>query len=140
MIKRLRRRMTLMVIAVLVLVSAGIVLAIHLSIERNIAAQAESSLAVMAEENSAGRFSRETPPPKPEENENSRSDRTGKNQRGNRGQSMEIRDGKEAAGLGNSYTITCTYKNKISSAVTITVTSAATTNYKAASATYTCNL
>lgn len=106
MIKRLRRRMTVMVIAVLVLVSAGIVLAIHLSIERNIAAQAESSLAVMAEENAGGRFSRETPPPKPEENEDDRSERMGKNQRGNRGKTLEIRDGKDAAGLGNSYTIT----------------------------------
>lgn len=107
MIKRLRWRMTVMVIAVLVLVSAGIVLAIHLSIERNIAAQAESSLAVMTEENAGGRFSRETPPPKPEEDEDDRSDRTGKkDQRGNRGKSLEIRDGKDAAGLGNSYTIT----------------------------------
>ena len=106
MIKRLRRRMTVMVIAVLVLVSVGIVLAIHLSIGRNIAAQAESSLAVMAEENAGGRFSRETPPPKPEENEDDRSERMGKNQRGNRGQPLEIRDGKDAAGLGNSYTIT----------------------------------
>jgi len=106
MIKRLRRRMTVMVIAVLVLVSAGIVLAIHLSIERNIAAQAESSLAVMTEENAGGRFSRETPPPKPEEDEDERSERMGKNQRGNRGQPLEIRDGKDAAGLGNSYTIT----------------------------------
>ena len=106
MIKRLRRRMTVMVIAVLVLVSVGIVLAIHLSIGRNIAAQAESSLAVMAEENAGGRFSRETPPPKPEENEDDRSERMGKNQRGNRGKTLEIRDGKDAAGLGNSYTIT----------------------------------
>ena len=38
---------------------------------------------------------------------------------------------------GNTYSLTCT--KKISSAVTITVTSAATTNYNAASATYTCN-
>ena len=106
MIKRLRWRMTVMVIAVLVLVSAGIVLAIHLSIERNIAAQAESSLAVMTEENAGGRFSRETPPLKPEEDEDERSERMGKNQRGNRGQPLEIRDGKDAAGLGNSYTIT----------------------------------
>ena len=39
---------------------------------------------------------------------------------------------------GDSYTLTC--NKKISSAVTITVTSAATTNFKAASATYTCEL
>ena len=38
---------------------------------------------------------------------------------------------------GNTYSLTCT--KKISSAVTITVTCAETTNYKAASATYTCN-
>ena len=38
MIGRLRRRMTLMVISVLILVSAGIVLAIHLSNEHSIAA------------------------------------------------------------------------------------------------------
>ena len=48
MIRKLRLRMTLMVIAVLILVSAGIVLAIHLSNERNIAAQAEDTLAVLA--------------------------------------------------------------------------------------------
>ena len=35
MIEKLRRRMTLMVIAVLILVSAGIVLAIHLANERS---------------------------------------------------------------------------------------------------------
>jgi len=49
MIKRLRRRMTLMVIAVLILISAGIVLAIHYANERSIAAQAESTLSVLAE-------------------------------------------------------------------------------------------
>ena len=38
---------------------------------------------------------------------------------------------------GNTYTLRC--YEKISSAVTITVTSAATANYNAASATYTCN-
>ena len=76
MIKRLRRRMTLMVIAVLILVSAGIVLAIHYANERSIAAQAESTLSVLAE-NSGSRPSlppdgstpadmNETPPPKPD--------------------------------------------------------------------------
>jgi hypothetical protein len=40
---------------------------------------------------------------------------------------------------GNTYSLTCTSQKKISSAVTITVTSAATTNYNAAEATYTCN-
>ena len=49
MIGKLRRRMTLMVIAVLILVSAGIVLAIHLANERSIAAQAEETLAVLAD-------------------------------------------------------------------------------------------
>ena len=49
MIKRLRLRMTLMVIAVLVFVSAGIVIAIHLSSQRNITMQAESALAELAD-------------------------------------------------------------------------------------------
>ena len=48
MIRRLRLRMTLMVVAVLVLVSAGIVLAIHLSSQQNIAARAESALPELA--------------------------------------------------------------------------------------------
>ena len=47
MIRRLRRRMTAMVIAVLVLVSAGIILANHLSNEHSIRTQAEETLAVL---------------------------------------------------------------------------------------------
>lgn len=103
MIKRLRRRMTVMVIAVLILVSAGIVFAIHLSIEQNIASQAKSSLAFMAENEENGIFDREPPPSKPDGSEK----RMNKNQRGNRGQPQEIRNGRDAAaaGLGNSYTI-----------------------------------
>ena len=118
MIKRLRLRMTLIVIGILILVSVGIVLAVHFSNERNIAAQAESSLAVMADENGApdgpapeddgteppaGRG--ETPPPKPDKDD--RGGRMNKNQRG-RSQLFEIHSGRDAAaaGLGNSYTIT----------------------------------
>lgn len=115
MIKRLRRRMTLMVIAVLILVSAGIVLAIHYANERSIAAQAESTLSVLAE-NSGSRPSlppdgsapadmNETPPPKPE----GKSDPSprGYGERRMRGQPPEARDNRTvAAGLSNSYTIT----------------------------------
>lgn len=115
MIKRLRRRMTLMVIAVLILVSAGIVLAIHYANERSIAAQAESTLSVLAE-NSGSRPSlppdgsapadmNETPPPKPE-GKNDPSPR-GYGERRMRGQPPEARDNRTvAAGLSNSYTIT----------------------------------
>ena len=89
MIGRLRRRMALMVTAVLVLVSAGIVLAIRISNEQSIAAQAQSSLSVLAE------------------NGGGRGGKANKIQRGNRGQPPEIRSGRDAAaaGLSNSYTI-----------------------------------
>ena len=50
MIRRLRLRMTLIVTGILILVSAGIVLAVWFSGERNIAVQAESALSVLAEE------------------------------------------------------------------------------------------
>ena len=135
MIRRLRRRMTLLVILVLVLVSAGIVLAIHLSNERSIAAQAETTLSALAEEGGtrpsmppdgegpAG--SGETPPPKPEDEEDPesrdgtppprpeeeddghRTPRDGK-RRGAAGQPPEIRNGRDvaAAGLSNTYIIT----------------------------------
>ena len=118
MIRRLRLRMTLIVIGTLILVSAGIVLAVHFSNERNIAAQAESSLAVMADGNGpggpegpaaeddgteppAGRG--ETPPAKPDKD-----GRGGRMNKGQRGQLAEIRSGRDAAaaGLGNSYIIT----------------------------------
>ena len=124
MIKRLRLRMTVLVIAVLILVSVGIVLAVHLSNEHNIAAQAESSLAVLADDNRpdgpngddsteppAGRG--ETPPPKPD-----KEDRGGPNgRRGGRDQSFEIRNGRDAAaaGLGNSYTILLNEDNSVAS-------------------------
>ena len=73
MIRRLKRRMTLLVILALVLVSVGIVLAVHLSNERNIASQAEASLAVMAgDKNSPGRG--EMPEPEKERRENVRCD------------------------------------------------------------------
>jgi signal transduction histidine kinase len=107
MIRKLRRRMTLMVIAVLILVSAGIVLAIHLANERNIAAQAEDTLAVLAE-NGGETYSRKDNPPakRDEEDDGNRYGR--KNGRGLRGQPPEIRSGGDAAaaGLSNSYTIT----------------------------------
>ncbi len=115
MIKRLRRRMTLMVIAVLILVSAGIVLAIHYANERSIAVQAESTLSVLAE-NSGSRPSlppdgstpadmNETPPPKPEGEIDLSPRRYG--ERRMRGQPPEARDNRTvAAGLSNSYTIT----------------------------------
>ena len=143
MIKRLRRRMTLMVILVLILVSAGIVLAIHLSNERSIAAQAENTLTALAE-GSGPRSSMlpdgagpggngETPPPKPEGDENGPGDAEGSpppkpegeendpgaaegspppkpdgDRPGAPGQPPEIRNGRDvaAAGLSNSYTIT----------------------------------
>ncbi len=90
MIRRLRRRVTCIVIIVLAVVSASIVLAIHLSSQRNIAIQAESALAELAESRRR--------PPLPEEN---------RNFRGRKGQPSEIRNGREAAaaGLNNSYTI-----------------------------------
>ncbi len=106
MIRKLRRRMTLMVIAVLILVSAGIVLAIHLANERNIAAQAEDTLAVLAEKGGAN-TRKDNPPARPEEDDDG--NRFGrKNGRGLRGQPPEIRSGGDAAaaGLSNSYTIT----------------------------------
>ena len=118
MIRRLRRRMTLMVIAVLVLISAGIVLAIHLSNIRSITSEAESSLAVLAENSGVRSTARpdgdppagrgETPPPKPDEDsDGSRTSREGKNQRGNRSQPPSVRSGsRTAASLSNSYSIT----------------------------------
>ena len=117
MIKRLRLRMSLVVIGILLLVSVGIVLSIYFSTIRNITSQAESSLAVLANENNPppndlrddrekGEKPEETPPPKPDKDD--KNDRGTKNQRGDRGSSFEIRNGRDAAaaGLGNSYTIT----------------------------------
>lgn len=110
--------MTLMVIAVLILVSAGIVLAVHLANIRSITSEAESSLAILAENSGARTTSRpgseppagrgETPPPKPDaDDDGGRASRQGKSQRGNRNQPPSLRSGSEtAASLSNSYTIT----------------------------------
>ena len=136
MIKRLRRRMTLMVILVLILVSAGIVLAIHLSNERSIASQAETTLTALAEESGnrpalppeegGPAENGETPPPKPEGEENEPGNRDSSpppkpdgeedspppkpdgKRPGDPGQPPEIRNGRDvaAAGLSNFYTIT----------------------------------
>ena len=102
MIQQLRRRMTLVVIAVLVLVSCGIVLAVHLSDENNIAAQAESFLSALAEED--GRSSSGTLS-KPEDEK--KHDKDGEKHK-SKSQPPEIRSGRDAAaaGLGNSYEIT----------------------------------
>ena len=111
MIKRLRRRMTLLVIAVLILVSAGIVLAIHLSGEHNITAQAESTLAVLAEGGTAGRG--DMPPVQDsDENRNGKPDRV---RRGDRGTMPDIRNVRDAAGLGNSYEITLNADGSVAS-------------------------
>ena len=113
MIKRLRLRMTLMVIAVLILVSAGIVLAIHLSNERNIAVQAEETLSVLAENGSArlpGRRGSFSPG-------GGMSQRQGGDRRGSRSQPPEVRSGREAAaaGLNNFYTITLNTDGSVAS-------------------------
>ena len=127
MIRRLRRRMTLMVIAVLILVSAGIVLAIHLANIRSITSEAESSLAVLAESSGARTTARpdgdppagrgETPPPKPDEDtDGSRASRQGKNQHGSRSQPPSVRSGSEtAASLSNSYSITLNADGSVAS-------------------------
>lgn len=102
MIRRLRLRMTLMVVAVLVLVSAGIVLAIHLSSQQNIAARAESALAELAMDRGG------SAPAEPEKDRGEPGDfRGGREQRGRRGQPREIRSGRDAAaaGLSSFYTI-----------------------------------
>ena len=111
MIKRLQRRMTLLVIAVLILVSAGIVLAIHLSGEHNISAQAESALAVLAEDGeNAGRS--DTRPP---DDDKFRGGKTDKDRRGDRGTMPDIRNVRDAAGLGNSYEITLNADGSVAS-------------------------
>ena len=63
MIKRLRRRMTLMVIAVLILVSGGIILSISLSNEYHIASQAEETLSVLAGGSESPSSATESSPP-----------------------------------------------------------------------------
>ena len=108
MIRRLRIRITLVVIAVLVLVSAGIVLAIHLANERSIAAQAEETLSVLAE-NSGSRPSRLSE----ERNDGSLKKREKRN---GLGQPPELRGSSgESAGLSNSYTITLNEDGSVAS-------------------------
>ena len=100
MIKRLRLRMTLMVIAVLVFVSAGIVIAIHLSSQRNITMQAESALAELADGRGKLIYSRD------DDDWDDWDD--WEEARGRKGQPQAVRNGREAAaaGLSNFYTIT----------------------------------
>ena len=120
MIKRLRLRMTAMVIAVLILVSAGIVLATHLANEHNIAAQAEETLSALAENGGAPDFRKETPTPKPDDDDDDDDEnRFGRknDRREGRGQPPEIRSGRDAAaaGLSNSYTITLNEDSSVAS-------------------------
>ena len=112
MIGKLRRRMTLMVIAVLIIVSAGIVLAIRLANERNIASQAEDTLAVLAENGAAG-----SRPGKRDAGDEEKRFNRKNGGRGMRGQPPEIRSGGEAAaaGLSNSYTITLNTDGSVAS-------------------------
>lgn len=117
MIRKLRLRMTLMVIFVLVLVSAGIVLAIHLANERNITARAEETLAVLAENiDTAGR--RELLPQRPDGiDDDRRFSRRNSDRRGIPGQPPEIRSGRDAdaAGLSNFYTVTLNTDGSVAS-------------------------
>ena len=126
MIKRLRLRMTLMVIAVLILVSAGIVLAIHVANQRSIETQAESTLSALAENSGERKAARptgeapsgrgETPPPRPSEDDDGKSyGRMNRNQRGNRDRLPALRSGSETAGLSNSYTITLNEDGSVAS-------------------------
>ncbi len=115
MIKRLQLRMTCLVIAVLILVSAGIILAVYLSDEQNIAAQADASLSALLEK-ASGSFSRADPPekdgkhdeePPQDENEARRNGRGDKAEPPDKRMPPEIKNGRDAAyaGLSNSYTI-----------------------------------
>ena len=117
MIRRLRRRMTLMVIAVLVLVSAGIILAIHLSNEHSIAAQAEETLSVLAESSGSRTGSEETVFSGPDGENGKKPAGRSREQRNFRGEPPAIRSGREAAaaGLGNSYTITLNEDSSVAS-------------------------
>ena len=119
MIGKLRRRMTLMVIAVLILVSAGIVLAIHLANERSIAAQAEETLAVLADSSGSRSVLQEADPGRKAELSSPRPDDDGrgfrKDKRGGRGEPPALRSGSEAAGLSNSYTISLNADGSVAS-------------------------
>ena len=121
MIRRLRRRMTLMVVAVLILVSAGIVLAIHLANEHSIAAQAEATLSMLAE-NSGSRPAdtgrrEDMPAMKPDENDPGRGARMNRGKKDFRGEPPALRSGTEAdaAGLSNSYTISLNADGSVAS-------------------------
>ena len=113
MIRRLRRRMTLMVIAVLILVSSGIVLAISLANSHSIAAQAEETLSVLTENAGAG----ENRMQRPDGSMDPRGGRMNRDRRGFRGEPPEIRSGRDAAaaGLNNSYTISLNADGSVAS-------------------------
>ena len=119
MIGRLRRRMTLMVIAVLILVSAGIILAIHLTSEHSIASRAEEALAVLEENYGSGSTAAsETGRPEGRGEKNGKKGPAGKGERkGFRGEPPAVRSREEAAaaGLGNSYTITLNEDGSVAS-------------------------
>ena len=117
MIRRLRIRMTLMVIAVLILVSAGIVLATHLSNEQNIAAQAQEALSVLAENGGSGENRKDNPPPKPDDDSDGNRFGRKNDRRGGRNMLPDIRSGGDVAkaGLSNSYTVTLNEDGSVAS-------------------------
>ena len=117
MIRRLRIRMTLMVIAVLILVSAGIVLATHLSNEQNIAAQAREALSVLAESGGSGETRKDNPPPKPDDEDDGNRFGRKNDRRGGRNMLPDIRSGGDVAkaGLSNSYTVTLNEDGSVAS-------------------------
>ena len=117
MIRKLRVRMTLMVIAVLVLVSAGIVLATHLSSERNIAAQAQDTLSVLTDNSGITENRKDSPPPKPDDDDDGNRFGRKNDRRGSRGLLPEIRSGGDVAkaGLSSSYTVTLNEDGSVAS-------------------------
>ena len=91
-------------------VSVGIVLAIHLSTQRNIAAQAETSLAALAEKNGnpgRGEMSKPDDDGKKPDDDGKKKHESEKSWPKDIGQPPEIRNGRDAAAaeLGNSYSI-----------------------------------
>ena len=137
MIRRLRRRMTAMVIAVLVLVSAGIVLAIHFANEQSITRQAKETLNVLEENGgslpvpgNAG-MEEETPPPLPDGETAPRTDEgtpppkpTGDGWQGGRErqnfrwrgiQALGNNSRETVAGLSNYYTVTLDAEGNVES-------------------------
>ena len=93
MIRKLRRRMTLLVSAVLILVTAGIVFSINYMNWRNITIQAENALETLAE-NAGVRpgLSRENEQP-PDKPENGRDDEPGGDMQGERGERDDLSGG-----------------------------------------------